>query len=129
RSAAGDADNRETVVKILTLRAQKAALMGYPNWAAYELAEETAQTPKAVNDILAQLSRASLAKAKKDAAAIQKLTDAQANAAHQKSFKLDPWDWTFYDEQLRRQRLHFSDAEVKPYFEMNHVLQDGVFYA
>ena len=129
RSDGGDADNRQVVADILKLRAQKAALLGYPNWAAYELAEETAQDTKHVNDILGQLSKASLAKAKKDAADLQALIDRQAKAAGTKSFKLEPWDWEFYDEQLRRERLHFSDADVKPYFEMNHVLEDGVFYA
>jgi peptidyl-dipeptidase Dcp len=129
RSDGGDADNRDVVSKIITLRAQKAALLGYPNWATYELAEETAQTPKAVNDMLAKLSKAALSKAKHDAANIQKLIDAQAKEARQKSFKLEPWDWSFYDEQVRKARFHFSDAEVKPYFEMGHVLEDGVFYA
>ncbi|MCA1828051.1 MAG: M3 family metallopeptidase [Myxococcales bacterium] len=129
RSDGGGADNREVVSKIVTLRAQKAALLGYPNWATYELAEETAKTPQAVNDMLAKLSKAALSKAKQDAANIQRLIDAQAKQAHQKSFKLEPWDWTFYDEQVRKARFHFSDAEVKPYFEMGHVLEDGVFYA
>ncbi|HEY6909569.1 MAG TPA: M3 family metallopeptidase [Myxococcales bacterium] len=129
RSDGGDADNREVVAQIVAKRAQKAALLGYPNWAAYELTEETAQTPKAVNDMLAQLSKAALAKAKKDAADIQNVIDAQEKAKGRKPFKLEPWDWTFYAEQVRKARFHFSDAEVKPYFEMNHVLQDGVFYA
>jgi peptidyl-dipeptidase Dcp len=129
RSDGGDADNREVVAQIVAKRAQKAALLGYPNWAAYELAEETAQTPKAVNDMLAQLSRAALAKGKKDAADIQRVIDTQEKAKGRKPFKLEPWDWEFYAEQVRRARFHFSDAEVKPYFEMNHVLQDGVFYA
>jgi peptidyl-dipeptidase Dcp len=129
RSDGGDADNRDVVSKIITLRAQKAALLGYPNWATYELAEETAQTPKAVNDMLAKLSKAALSRAKHDAANIQKLIDAQAKEGRQKSFRLEPWDWSFYDEQVRKARFHFSDAEVKPYFEMGHVLEDGVFYA
>lgn len=129
RSDGGDADNRDVVAQIVAKRAQKAALLGYPDWAAYELTEETAQTPKAVNDMLAHLSKAALAKAKKDAADIQKLIDAQETAAGRKPFKLEPWDWTFYAEQVRKARFHFSDAEVKPYFELDHVLQDGVFYA
>jgi peptidyl-dipeptidase Dcp len=129
RSDNGDADNRETVVQIVTKRAEKAALLGYPNWAAYELTEETAKTPKAVNDMVSQLSKAALSKAKKDAADIQKVIDTQEKAAGRKPFKVEPWDWNFYAEQVRKARFHFSDAEVKPYFEMNHVLQDGVFYA
>ena len=129
RSNGGDADNLGLVAQIVKMRAQKAKLLGYPDWAAYQLAEETAQTPKAVNDMLAQLSKASLQRAKQDAAAIQALIDKQQKAAGEKSFKLEPWDWAFYDEQVRREKFHFSDAEVKPYFEMNRVLQDGVMYA
>jgi peptidyl-dipeptidase Dcp len=117
------------VARIAALRVQKAALFGAPNWAAYTLADETAGTPAAVNRMLAQLAPAALAKAKKDAADLQSMIDAQAKAAHTAPFQLAPWDWAFYAEQVRKARYDFDDAQVKPYFELNRVLQDGVFYA
>jgi peptidyl-dipeptidase Dcp len=129
RATAGDADNRDVVARIAALRVQKAALFGAPDWATYTLADETAGTPAAVNDMLGKLAPAALAKAKKDAADLQAIIDAQAKASHTPSFKLAPWDWAFYAEQLRKARYDFDDAQVKPYFEMNRVLHDGVFYA
>jgi peptidyl-dipeptidase Dcp len=129
RATSGDADNREVVSRIAALRVQKAALFGAPDWATYTLADETAGTPAAVNDMLGKLAPAALAKAKKDAADLQAIVDAQAKASHTPSFKLAPWDWAFYAEQLRKARYDFDDAQVKPYFVMNRVLQDGVFYA
>ncbi|HEY6909760.1 MAG TPA: M3 family metallopeptidase [Myxococcales bacterium] len=129
RATAGDADNREVISRIATLRSQKAALFGAPNWATYTLADETAGTPAAVNGMLGKLAPAALAKAKKDAADLQNIIDAQAKKSKTQSFKLAPWDWAFYAEQLRKARYDFDDAQVKPYFEMNRVLQDGVFYA
>ncbi|MGE5049555.1 MAG: M3 family metallopeptidase, partial [Deltaproteobacteria bacterium] len=129
RATAGDADNRDVVSRIAALRVQKAALFGAPNWATYTLADETAGTPAAVNGMLGKLAPAALAKAKKDAADLQAIIDAQAKASKTPSFKLAPWDWAFYAEQLRKARYDFDDAQVKPYFEMNRVLQDGVFYA
>ena len=129
RGQGGDADNTAVAVRMATVRAQKAALFGAPNWAAYTLVEETAGTPAAVNDMLGKLAPAALKKAKKDAADLQKLIDAEAKKKHTASFKLAAWDWAFYEQQLRKQRFHFDDADVKPYFELNRVLQDGVFYA
>jgi len=129
RGAGGVADNRSVVAQIVKLRSEKAALFGAPNWATYTLADETAGTPRAVNDMLGKLAPAALAKAKKDAAALQSIIDAQAKASHTPSFQLAPWDWAFYAEQLRKARYDFDDAQVKPYFEINRVLQDGVFYA
>jgi peptidyl-dipeptidase Dcp len=129
RAEGGDADNTSLVSKIVALRTEKAALLGYPDFAAYALAEETARTPEAVNGMLAQLAPVALAKAKKDAADIQALIDAQAKTAGAAPFQLEAWDWAFYAAQVRAARYHFDDAQVKPYFEMNRVLEDGVFYA
>ncbi|HEY1556971.1 MAG TPA: M3 family metallopeptidase [Kofleriaceae bacterium] len=129
RARGGAADNTSVVAKIVELRATKAKLLGYPDFAAYALAEETASTPAAVNKILGDLAPAALGKAKEEAAAIQKQIDADAKASHTKTFKLEPWDWDFYSAQVRKARYAFDDAEVKPYFELDHVLKDGVFYA
>jgi peptidyl-dipeptidase Dcp len=129
RGESGDADNTKVAARMAELRVRKAALFGAPNWAAYTLVEETAGTPAAVNGMLQQLAPAALAKAKEDATALQALIDAQAKASHTASFKLAPWDWAFYAQQVRKARFDFDDADVKPYFELNRVLQDGVFYA
>ncbi|HEX7600501.1 MAG TPA: M3 family metallopeptidase [Polyangiaceae bacterium] len=129
RSSGGDPDNTKVISQIALLRAKQAALLGYPNYAAYALAEETAGTPEAVDAILGQLVPAAVAKAKSEGADLQKLIDAQAKKAHTQPFKLEPWDWAFYAQQVRKARYDFDDAQVKPYFEMNHVLMDGVFFA
>ena len=129
RGRGGSSDNTGVVSRIVELRAKKAALLGYPNFAAYALAEETAGTPAAVNRILDQLAPAALAKAREEAAGIQAQIRADARAAHTPPFTLAPWDWAFYAQEVRKARFSFDDAQVKPYFEMNRVLQDGVFFA
>ncbi|AIY44153.1 Dipeptidyl carboxypeptidase Dcp [Collimonas arenae] len=129
RGDGGAGDNVGNVAQIVKLRAQRAALLGYPNHAAYVLEEETAGTPAAVNKMLAQLAPPAAANARKEAAAMQQLIDRQAKAKHSKPFKLQPWDWGFYSEQVRKERYNFDESQIKPYFELNNVLQDGVFYA
>jgi peptidyl-dipeptidase Dcp len=129
RAQGGPEDNTAVVAKIVKLRAEKAKLLGYPDYAAYALADQTAGTPAAVNQMLARLVPPALANAKKEAADSQKLIDAQAVASNSKPFTLEPWDWAFYAEQVRKTRFGFDQSEVKPYFELNHVLRDGVFYA
>ncbi len=129
RGDGGAEDTTAIVAQIVKLRAEKAALLGYPDYAAYGLADETAGTPAAVNQMLARLVPAALANAKKEAADIQKLIDEQAKASNTKTFTLEPWDWAFYAEQVRKARFGFDESELKPYFELNRVLQDGVFYA
>ncbi len=129
RCQGGDADNTETVSKTISLREQKAKLLGYKTYAAYALAEETAKTPKAVNRILRQLAPVALAKAKSEAREIQQQIDKDAKAAKTKPFELQPWDWAHYAAEVRKAKYEFDQAEVKPYFELNHVLKDGVFYA
>ena len=129
RSVGGDADNTSVISGILSLRARKAALFGKKDWAVYTLEEETAGTPQAVNKMLGLLAPAAIAKAKKDAEGLQAIIDAEAKASQTPGFQLAPWDWAFYAQKLRLQRYDFDEAAVKPYFELNRVLQDGVFYA
>jgi peptidyl-dipeptidase Dcp len=123
RCVGGDADNASVVPRILALRAEKAKLFGDANWAVYTLEDETAGTPEAVNKMLADLAAPALAKAKKDASDLQALLDRDAKGA-----RLEPWDWTFYEQKLRKQRYDFDDSAVKPYFELNRVIEDGVFW-
>jgi len=111
------------------LRAERARLLGYPDHAAYVLEDESAGNPAAVEGMIRQVASAALARARAEAADIQKLIDAQAAAAGSASFTLQPWDWSFYADQVRKARYDFDQASVAPYFELNHVLKDGVFYA
>jgi peptidyl-dipeptidase Dcp len=129
RNIGGEFDNTTVVADLVRLRAQRAKLLGYPNHAAYVLEDETAGNTTAVNKMLSQLAVPSVANAKKEAADIQKMIDSQAAATKTKPFRLEPWDWAFYAEQVRAQRYAFDDAQVRPYFELDHVLEDGVFYA
>lgn len=117
-------DTRNTIVKIAQIRAQKAKLLGFPNYAAWNLQDQMAKTPEAVDKFFAQLVPASVARAKKEGADIQTLIDKQKGG-----FKLQPYDWNFYSEQVRKQKFNLDDNEIKPYFELNNVLQNGVFYA
>ena len=129
RSNGGDADNNAVIAKMVKLRAERATLLGYPNHAAYQLEDESAGTPAAVREILTHIVPEALAAAKRDAAEMQKIIDADAARNHTASFKLQPWDWAFYAEALRKARYDFDEAQVAPYFELDHVLHDGVFYA
>ncbi|MGH8481956.1 MAG: M3 family metallopeptidase, partial [Nevskiaceae bacterium] len=116
-------DNKAVLARIVELRAERATLMGYPTHADYVLEVETARTRKAVNDLLAKLAPAAVANAKREAADLQKMVDAQKGG-----FKLAAWDWAFYADQVRKARYDFDESQMKPYFELNRVLQDGVFY-
>ena len=123
-SHGGDFDNRDILANVIKLRAERAQLMGYDNHAAYSLENQTAQTPKAVNERLSSLAPKAVANANKEATDLQKMIDAEKG-----SFKLASWDWDFYTEKVRADRYNFDASQLKPYFEMDNVLQNGVFYA
>lgn len=120
----GDADNKPVIARIVLLRAQRAALLGYSDHASYVLEDETARTTAAVNKMLGQLAPAAVANARREAADMQKLIDAERGG-----FKLAPWDWSYYAEKLRKARYDFDESQMKPYLELENVLQNGVFYA
>jgi peptidyl-dipeptidase Dcp len=128
RAVGGASDNTHTIAQIVRLRAQRARLLGYANHAAYVLQDETAGSPQAVDAMLREIAGAALTSARQRAAEIQQLIDAQAAAARRASFALQPWDWDYYSEQLRQATYDMDVAQVKPYFELNRVLQDGVFH-
>tara|TARA_A100000164_G_C21938161_1_gene789167 strand:+ start:2127 stop:4187 length:2061 start_codon:yes stop_codon:yes gene_type:complete len=123
-SRGGEFDNREILTNVLRLRAEKAKLLGYENHAAYTLEVQTAQTPQAVNERLRSLAPKSLANAKREASDLQEMINASGE-----SFSLSSWDWDFYTEKVRAERYSFDASQLKPYFEMNNVLQNGVFFA
>lgn len=125
RTAGGDSnDTRNTLRRMAELRAEKARLLGYPTWAAYALATQGAKTPENAIKLLTDLVRPATAKARVEAADMQKLIDSQGGG-----FKLQPWDWQYYAEQVRKTRYDLDESQIKPYFELNSVMQNGVFYA
>ncbi|MEO5565166.1 MAG: M3 family metallopeptidase [Luteimonas sp.] len=122
-------DNTAVVSRIMNLRLERANLLGYPDYAAFVLADETAKTPKAVNDMLGRLAPAAVANAKREAADLQAMIDKEQAAKGEPTFKLQPWDWAYYSEKVRQAKFAFDESQLKPYLELDHVQQDGVFYA
>jgi peptidyl-dipeptidase Dcp len=129
RGWGGEFDTTKLLAQIVALRAERAALLGYPTHAAYVTEDETALTPQAVNKMLTQLAPPAVANARAEAVEIQKLIDQQAKANGTESFKVAPWDWDFYAEQVRSAKYSYDESQVRPYFEMNRVLIDGVLFA
>jgi peptidyl-dipeptidase Dcp len=125
RAERGDGnDTRSTIARLAELRAQKAALIGFPNYAAWTLTDQMAKTPEAALHFVDALVPAATAKAASEAKGIQEAIDAQHGG-----FTVEPWDGNFYAEQVRKAKFNLDEAQVKPYFELNNVLQNGVFYA
>jgi len=120
----GDNDTRATIARLAQLRAQKAKLLGFPNFAAWTLMDQMARNPEAALKFMDALVPAATAKANGEAKDIQALIDAQNGG-----FTLEPWDWNFYAEQVRKAKYDLDEAQTKPYFELNNVLHNGVFYA
>jgi peptidyl-dipeptidase Dcp len=123
-SHGGEFDNRAVVLRTAKLRAERARLLGYPNHAAYVLDDETAGTTTAVNELLAKLAAPAVANARREAAAIQAQIDAEKGG-----FQLAAQDWAFYTEKVRKARYDFDESQLRPYFEIDNVLQKGVFFA
>ncbi|PNW29527.1 peptidyl-dipeptidase Dcp [Formosa algae] len=125
RAEQGDEnDTRAIIERIAEIRAEQASILGFENFAAWKLQDQMAKTPKAVQDFLDQLVPATTAKANVEAADIQSLIDKQNGG-----FDLEAWDWNFYAEQVRKERYDLDDSQIKPYFELWNVLENGVFYA
>ncbi len=123
-SRSGEFDNREILSKVIRLRAERAQLLGYANHAAYRLENQTARTIEAVNKRLADFAPVAATNAKREAADLQKMIEAEGN-----DFTLASWDWDFYTEKVRMDRYDFDASQLYPYFELSNVLENGVFYA
>ena len=120
----GPNDVRGLVARLAQLRAQKAKLMGFSSFAAYTLDNQMAKTPAAAMKLLDSLVAGATAKARGEAADMQAIID------HQKGgFKLAAQDWNFYSEQVRQQKFNLDEDQIRPYFELDQVLQKGVFFA
>ncbi len=125
RTEKGDAnDTRELIVKLAAVRAQQAQLLGFSSFAEWKLQDQMAKTPDAALAFMRAIVPAATARAKREAADIQALIDQQ-----QGGFALEPWDWLFYAEQVRRAKYDLDESQIKPYFEVTSVLENGVFYA
>ena len=117
-------DTRATIAEIAQLRAQKAKLLDYSDYASYTLYDQMAQNPQAVEKFLAQLVPATTKKIADESKLVQAAIDKDG-----KHFDLKPWDWERYAEQVRKEKYALDEDQLKPYFELNAVLQNGVFYA
>jgi peptidyl-dipeptidase Dcp len=125
RTERGDVnDTRAILTRIAQLRAQRARLLGYASHAAWKLEDQMAKTPETALQFMDTLVPVATGKAAGEAKDIQDLIDSQ-----KAGFSLQAWDWDFYGEQVRKAKYDLDDAEVRPYFELNSVLQNGVFYA
>ena len=125
RTSRGDSnDTRGTIRRTAELRAQKAQLLGFPTWAAYQLDDEAAKNPENAIKLLTDVVAPATARARSEINDMQALIDAQGGG-----FKLQPWDYQYYAEQVRKKKYDLDESQIKPYFELNNVLQNGVFFA
>ncbi|MFC4533641.1 M3 family metallopeptidase [Sphaerisporangium dianthi] len=115
----GLAENSELVVRMATLRAERAALLGYENHAQYVVADQTAPDARAVTEMLAKLTPAAVANAHREAEELRE----------EAGFDIAAWDWSFYAEKVRKARYAIDSRQMRPYFELDRVLRDGVFHA
>lgn len=120
----GEHDTKFIVTRLAQLRAQRAKLLGYPDHATFTLDDQMAKTPESAEKLLTGIVPAATAKARDEAARMQKLIDAE-----KAGFQLGPADWEFYAEKVRKAEYDLDESQVKPYFELEHVLHDGVFFA
>jgi len=120
----GSSDTRDTLLHIANLRAEKAHLLGYPNFAAWALSNQMAKTSGAVLTFLSALSAPASTRAAAEQKDIQAIIDKQPNP-----FSVAAYDWNFYSEQVRKAKYDLNQDQIRPFFEVNRVLQDGVFYA
>lgn len=120
----GDNDTKAIIERLAQIRAQRAKLLGYPTFAAYGLDDQMAKTAANALKLMTDLAPASVAKAHDEASRMQTLIDKQ-----QAGFKLQPWDWQYYAEQVRKSDYDLDESAIRSYFELDRVLRDGVFYA
>ena len=125
RAERGDSnDTRATIRRLAQLRIERAGLLGFPTHAAYVLDDQVAKTPEAALGLLTQLVPPATARARAEAAKMQALIDQEGGG-----FRLAPWDWQYYAEQVRRREYDLDEEQIKPYLELDRVLRDGVFFA
>lgn len=121
RCTSGETDNRDIINQIINLRLERAQILGFDSHAAFTLDDCMAKTPEAVFNLLYKVWTPAIAKAKAEAAEYQKMIKAEGN-----DFKLEPWDWRYYSEQLRKAKYDLNDDIIRPYLSLNNV-REGVF--
>jgi len=114
----GATDNRALIAEMVSLRAERAKLLGYDTFADYRLADQMAKTPEAARDLLGQVWTRARKKALADRDALQALIAEEGG-----NFKLEPWDWRYYQEKLRKARYDLDEAEIKPYFQLDRMIE------
>jgi peptidyl-dipeptidase Dcp len=125
RTEQGDSnDTRALILRLAQLRAERAKLLGFPNIAAYVLDDQMAKTPDHAIKLLTDMVPAIKNKASGEASAMEALI-----AKNKSDLKLEPWDWQFFAEAVRKAQYDFDESQLKPYFELDRVLHDGVFFA
>ncbi len=120
----GPTDLRGTIARLAQLRAQKAKLLGFPNFATYVLDDQMARTPDAALKLLSQVGTAAADRSRAEIADMQAVIDREKGG-----FQLQPWDYAFYSEKVRKEKYDLDESQIRPYFELDHVLKDGVFFA
>ncbi|HEX9161766.1 MAG TPA: M3 family metallopeptidase, partial [Thermoanaerobaculia bacterium] len=120
----GDNDTKAIISRLAQLRAQRARLLGFPNFASFNLDDQMAKTPENALKLMTDMVPATLAKTGDEAARMQKLIDSENGG-----FTLQPWDWQYYAEEVRKADYDLDEEQVRPYFEIDRVLRDGVFFA
>lgn len=123
RGTSGELDNKPLVARLAQIRAERAELLGYPNWASYQLQNTMAETPTNVLNMLTSMVPAVVENTKAEQAAIQEMINREGG-----DFEVQPWDWAYYAEKVRQQKYDLDEQQVKQYFEFNRVLHDGLFY-
>lgn len=119
----GGLDNRPLVLELAKLRAERAQLLGFKSHAAFKLQNQMAQTPEAARKMLTDLAPGVMERVRQEARDLE-----QIMSAGKDRHELAPWDWEYYAEKLRKSRFDVDESQVKPYFELNSVLENGVFH-
>ncbi|EOF4703590.1 peptidyl-dipeptidase Dcp [Klebsiella oxytoca] len=125
RNQKGDAnDTRELVLRLAEIRARKAQLLGTADYASWSMADQMARTPEQAFAFMRRIAPAARARAEQELADIQQVVDNEGG-----DFQAAAWDWLYYGEQVRRAKFSIDEAQLKPYFALDRVLRDGVFWA
>ena len=124
RTDGGEYSTLDIITEIVKLRIEKANLLGYPSYAAWNLQDTMVKTTETVDQFFAQLVPGTVKAAAEEAKVLQAKIKSDGQ-----DFQLEPWDWTYYAEQVRKEKYDLDEGQLKPYFELKNVLEKGVFYA
>lgn len=126
RAIKGEYSTEKIITKIAKLRAQKAKLLGYNNYAEWALQKSMAKTPEVVFNFFNELLPIATKKVKEEAEDIKKIISSEGGKIEK---NIAPYDWDYYAEKVRKQKYDLDESQIKPYFELFNVLENGVFYA